>query len=154
MSEANKSTDERASHTPTIERYRVDFGYGRYFFEKNPEGDWVKFADAAAEIEAWKIRGDGHAETLRGIARMDPATEAERMRQWARDGLSGYTESTESTVKRLTDQVAEACDFLRRGAALVAMAGDQNMALSMHRNADRIQYMGQIQPKSEEGVAA
>lgn len=56
------------------------------------------------ENERLRIRGDGHAETLRGIAKMDPATEGERMRLWARDGLSGYTQSTEATVKEQQDE--------------------------------------------------
>jgi hypothetical protein len=41
-------------------------------------------------------------------------------------------------VHDLKASVVEACDYLRRGAALVAMAGDQNMALSMNRHAERI----------------
>lgn len=62
-------------------------------------------ADHAAEVERLKIRGDCHAETLRGIAAMDPSIEAGRMKQWARDGLSGYMETTEATVKRLSDEI-------------------------------------------------
>lgn len=61
--------------------------------------------EAADEYEQLQKRCDGHAETLRGIAQMNPETEGDRMRQWARDGLSGYTETTESTVKRLTDEI-------------------------------------------------
>lgn len=57
------------------------------------------------ETDRLRLSVDGHAETLRGIASMNPATEGERMRQWALDGLSGYTESTESTVKKLMDQI-------------------------------------------------
>lgn len=41
-------------------------------------------------------------------------------------------------IERLRANVGDACEFLRRGAALVAMAGDQSMALSMHRHAERI----------------
>lgn len=58
-----------------------------------------------AERNRWKIRGDGHAETLRGIAHMDPKTEGERMVQWARDGLTGYVATTEVTVKELMDEL-------------------------------------------------
>lgn len=68
----------------------------------------VPMKSARAEIERLRLRGDGHAETLRGIANMDPATEGDRMRQWARDGLSGYTGSTESTIKSLMDEIGHA----------------------------------------------
>jgi len=54
----------------------------------------------------WKRRAENHAETLRGIASMHPATESERMRQWAMDGLSGYSMSIQSTLKRLQDELA------------------------------------------------
>ncbi len=65
-------------------------------------------ATRAQFAEGNRIARDGHAETLRGIAAMDPATEGERMVQWARDGLSGYTEDTPATVKTLTDRALEA----------------------------------------------
>ncbi len=52
-------------------------------------------------------RGDGHAETLRGIVSMNPETEGNRMRQWARDGLSGYVETIEATVKIQQDRIEQ-----------------------------------------------
>ena len=38
---------------------------------------------------------------------MDPVTEADRMKQWALDGLSGYVGPLESTVKKLMDENAD-----------------------------------------------
>jgi hypothetical protein len=35
-----------------MKRYRVDFGYGRYYFEPNEAGDWVQFQDAQADSES------------------------------------------------------------------------------------------------------
>lgn len=49
-----------------------------------------------------------HAETLRGIAKMDPAKDAERMRQWARDGLSGYVATYEMTLREFEQRVEKA----------------------------------------------
>ena len=60
-----------------------------------------------ADLAAAKIRGDGHAETLRSIAGMN-ASEGERMKQWAHDGLSGYVESTEKTMAQLSADLAAA----------------------------------------------
>ncbi len=57
-----------------------------------------------AERDAAKRRADNHAETLRGIARMDPKTEADRMVLWATDGLSGYLQSAEKTLKDAYDE--------------------------------------------------
>jgi hypothetical protein len=33
-----------------VKRYRVDFSYGRYFFNERDDGDWISFEDSAAEI--------------------------------------------------------------------------------------------------------
>lgn len=34
-----------------MKRFKIDFGYGRYFFDEKPEGDWVKYEDAQAELQ-------------------------------------------------------------------------------------------------------
>jgi len=39
-----------------VKRYRVDFGYGRYYFEERADGDWIRFTDHEAEIE--RLRAD------------------------------------------------------------------------------------------------
>lgn len=44
-------------------------------------------------------------DTLRGIASM-PITEGAHMAQWAKDGLSGFTEPLESTVLKLQNELA------------------------------------------------
>ncbi len=56
---------------------------------------------------ALKALCDNHAETLRSIAKMDPLTDGDRMRQWARDALSGYIETNEATMVQLMDKLAE-----------------------------------------------
>ena len=33
-----------------MKRYRVDFGYGRYYFEERADGDWMRFEDHEAII--------------------------------------------------------------------------------------------------------
>ncbi|MFT2788888.1 hypothetical protein ACMV5I_02315 [Serratia sp. T13T92] len=56
------------------------------------------------ELNAVAARNANHVQTLAGIKKMDPATEGERMQQWASDALSGYTEPVEATVKSLMDE--------------------------------------------------
>lgn len=89
-----------------------------------------------AERDRYKARGDNHAETLRGIARMNPKTEAERMVLWARDGLSGYTQSVEETLKDAYDErntirarVAELEGALRPFAAAILLADGHEISL-------------------------
>ena len=57
------------------------------------------------ELARQKSRGDNHAESLRSIARMDPK-DGERMQLWARDSLSGYTETVGETMAELRDELA------------------------------------------------
>jgi chromosome segregation ATPase len=59
--------------------------------------------DLRTQLTKAQNRGDNHVETLRGIANMDPETEGDRMRLWARDSLSGC-EPLESTLKNLSDE--------------------------------------------------
>lgn len=33
-----------------MKRFRIDFSYGRYFFDERADGDWVSFDDHAAEV--------------------------------------------------------------------------------------------------------
>lgn len=66
-----------------------------------------RLADAEAKTMAYRGLANNHAETLRSIRKMDPATEGERMVQWARDGLSGYAETNETTMAKLMDRVRE-----------------------------------------------
>lgn len=49
-----------------MKRYRVDFSYGRYFFEERPDGDWVKYEDHEAII---RRQADAY------LSGMDAATE-------------------------------------------------------------------------------
>lgn len=39
-----------------MKQYRVDFSYGRYFFDERDDGDWVRFEDHEAEIR--RLRED------------------------------------------------------------------------------------------------
>jgi hypothetical protein len=60
-------------------------------------------------LSRWLLRrhetADNHRQTLLGIADMDPATEGDRMRLWARDALSGYVESAEVSMKKQQDEI-------------------------------------------------
>lgn len=62
----------------------------------------ARVKELEAERDKQKIRGDNHAETLRGIAAMDD--DPARMRLWARDSLSGQFETLEATLLRLCDE--------------------------------------------------
>ena len=35
-----------------MKRFKVDFGYGRYYFEEHEIGDWVRFEDAQSALDA------------------------------------------------------------------------------------------------------
>lgn len=97
--------------------------------------DRVRKEDAETITKA-TLRGDCHAETLRGIAEMKPE-EGSRMRQWARDGLSGYYETTEATVLRISNErneIAAERDALR--AIVVALKERASVAESQVENAD------------------
>lgn len=48
---------------------------------------------------------DYHVKTLRGIASMD---DAKRMRLWAKDGLSGYVDTTDASLKTALDRATAA----------------------------------------------
>lgn len=48
-------------------------------------------------------------------------------------------------LRKANAQVKEACEYLRRSAALIAIEGNQSMALAVARNADRIER-GEPQP--------
>lgn len=78
------------------------------------------------QLEAMTLKNENHRQTLAGIRSMDPATEGERMQQWASDALSGYTESTEATVKSLTNEklalVAENALLLPKAASELSNA--------------------------------
>lgn len=68
----------------------------------------TRIAELEAERDRYKARSDNHAETLRGIARM-PVGDGERMQQWARESLGGYTMPLEATLLALSDE----CNALR-----------------------------------------
>lgn len=61
-----------------------------------------RVAELEHEIDRATRRGDSHAETLRGIRSM--GDDAERMRLWATDSLSGFTETLEATLLKLSDE--------------------------------------------------
>jgi hypothetical protein len=70
----------------------------------------------AESVRAREARRN-HAETLRGIAKMDPATDSERMRQWARDGLSGYVATYEMTLREFEQRFEKAEALVKANAA-------------------------------------
>jgi len=66
-----------------------------------------RLTELDAKLDRKQRRGDNHMETLRSIAKMNPQTEGDRMVLWANDGLSGYTESNETTMGQLRDRITE-----------------------------------------------
>lgn len=84
---------------------------------------------ADIELTAERNIRKNHAETLRAIASM--GDDSERMRQWARDALSGYTESQESLVLRLSNEREQ---FLR----LYYLAIDHLRAFVTEEGSDQI----------------
>ncbi len=76
--------------------------------DEHSEGIWCKYSDVVglvAEIEKLKESVKNRNESLKGIASMNPETEGNRMKQWARDSLSGFVENYDSTVKRQQDEI-------------------------------------------------
>lgn len=61
-----------------------------------------------AELEAWKLRGDNHWETLRSIREFAREGDCERIIKWVNDAGSGYTESAEQTLGQMTDRALKA----------------------------------------------
>lgn len=82
--------------------------------------------------EGNRVLAANHAETLRGIAGMNPETEGSRMVQWAREGLWGYVETPEATMKELIDRANQA-EFL---LALMAACAEEWKAACERRYDD------------------
>lgn len=69
------------------------------------------------KLDGHKIRGDNHAESLRAIRDMCGAetVDVERIRLWASDSLSGYTEPLESSLLKLQDVLRMVSETLQDG---------------------------------------
>lgn len=67
-----------------MQRYRVDFGYGRYYFEPHDTGDWMHFVDHEAAVLRLKAGLLAHA-CYCGSSDLDPAVHREdcAYRKWA-----------------------------------------------------------------------
>lgn len=50
-----------------VNRYRVDFGYGRYYFEPNETGDWVTYEDHETENERLRAFAETRSAETREI---------------------------------------------------------------------------------------
>lgn len=65
--------------------------------------------DDLRTLSRWLLRrhetANNHRQTLIGIADMDPATEGDRMLLWAKDALSGYVETAETSMKKQRDEI-------------------------------------------------
>lgn len=74
---------------------------------KHSHGEAMK-RRVLAERELCKLqeRLDSHTETLRGISSMKPE-EGSRMQLWAKDGLSGYTDSLESVLLQQKNRIVD-----------------------------------------------
>lgn len=65
-----------------------------------------RIAELEAKLTAATTRADNHTETLRGISSMKPE-EGSRMQLWAKDGLSGYTDSLESVLLQQKNRIVD-----------------------------------------------
>lgn len=65
-----------------------------------------RLAEVEAERDYAKMRGDNHAETLRGVRRMlsDVQPDTKRVLIWVSDGLFGYSEPLEATLLKANDE--------------------------------------------------
>ncbi len=84
----------------------------------------AEIARLSAEREAWRNSARNHADTLRSIRQMDPATEGDRIRQWCSDALSGYMQPVDATIKELMDRAT------RAETALADMTAERDAALA------------------------
>ncbi|WP_447880090.1 hypothetical protein [Serratia fonticola] len=95
--------------TKSPTRFEPDVGFvtGAPEMYVNTAGSYIKFEDyeqLKRQLDAVVAINANHVQTLAGIRKMDPATEGERMQQWASDALSGYTDPVEATIKSLMDE--------------------------------------------------
>ena len=91
-----------------MKRYRIDFSYGRYFFDERPDGDWVRFKD--------------HEEIIRrqaaaAISGMNAATEISTRqlklaRQVHAESSPEALESERAANARLTEEIEQLRDAL------------------------------------------
>lgn len=68
---------------------------------------------AEAERDAYKRRGDNHWETLRSIRDIARQGDCERIILWVSDAGSGYTETAEDTLAKMTDRAQAAESSLK-----------------------------------------
>lgn len=86
----------------------------------------ARLAEVEAEREAYKNRGDNHAETLRGVRAIlaENQPDIERALLWISDGLFGYTESLEATLLKASDERNSAIARATRAEARVEKLRD------------------------------
>jgi hypothetical protein len=134
-----------------------------------PSADDYKDAltTALLKLEAYKTRGDQHAESLRAIRDMARAetVDLERIVLWCSDSLSGYTEPLESTLLKAYDERNNLQSELKAAADVELMrfyqtdtVGALVQALSQHveKLQDKLQRAGcgpqeRIRPSAREG---
>lgn len=95
--------DERTRGGAEIKRLHMELASWKAVAHDHSE----RLKVITADRDRHKTRADNHADTMRSIYEMNPATDGERMWQWASDALAGYIEPVEVTTKRLVDNIHE-----------------------------------------------
>jgi len=85
------------------------------------------------ERDHQKLQRKGHADTLRGIATMS-VDEGDRMKLWARDGLSGYVGTIESGLKDQQDTILEQhAENAKLRATMAGLIADRGQEIIVKR---------------------
>lgn len=87
-----------------MKRYRVDFGYGRYFFDEREDGDWVRFEDHEARVrQELSLAEEGLANYAQEIARLrNDLTACQLERDGMKTALERYGHHTHPNCHDLT----------------------------------------------------
>jgi hypothetical protein len=112
----------------------------RVRLEQQVQEQAARIAKAAALLDpVIEVGYQPHASV--GLSRIWFGKAAEWIKSSRADAESTRRSDAElrKQVQRLMEARDEACDYLRRAGAIIAMKGDQQMALSCAKNADRLQ---------------
>lgn len=100
-----------------MKRYRVDFGYGRYYFEPNAQGEWVRFEDHEAIIQRQASAALAGMNAATAISSRQLALSRQARAESSPDAL----ESERQANAKLTDEIERlrndltACQLERDG---------------------------------------
>lgn len=107
-----------------MKRYRVDFGYGRYFFDEREDGDWVRFEDHEARVrQELSLAEEGLANYAQEVERL---TLHKDVAQKHIDALTNQYERLRITLEGIS--ACSTCEMCQ-GAALATLRHQPQSAL-------------------------